>query len=127
MIKSIHPKIEITVHNQFLDDHSLINQNRYFFTYTITIHNHGPNRAQLISRHWIIENSAGEKFEVKGDGVLGEQPIINEGESYTYTSGTEIDTPTGFMSGTYKMRGKEGHLFDSKIPKFELQMPRTLH
>ncbi len=127
MIKSIHPKIEITVHNQFLDDHSLINQNRYFFTYTITIHNHGPNRAQLISRHWIIENSAGEKFEVKGNGVVGEQPIISEGESYTYSSGTEIDTPTGFMSGTYKMRSKEGHIFDSKIPKFELQMPRTLH
>ena len=127
MIKSIHPKIEITVHNQFLDDHSLINQNRYFFTYTITIHNHGPNRAQLISRHWIIENSAGEKFEVKGDGVVGEQPVINSGESFTYTSGTEIDTPTGLMSGTYKMRSKEGHLFDSIIPKFKLQMPRTLH
>jgi len=127
MIKSTHPKIEITVHNQFVEDRSLINHDRYFFAYTITIHNHGPLNIQLISRHWIIENSAGKKFEVKGDGVIGEQPIIKEGESYTYTSGTEIDTPTGCMSGTYKMRSKEGDLFDSKIPKFELQMPRTLH
>tara|TARA_B100000787_G_C16063950_1_gene236818 strand:- start:428 stop:670 length:243 start_codon:yes stop_codon:yes gene_type:complete len=80
-----------------------------------------------MSRHWIIENSAGKIFEVKGDGVVGEQPIINEGESYKYTSGTEIDTPNGFMSGTYKMRSKNGQLFDTKIPKFELRMPRTLH
>jgi|TARA_B110000967_G_C18640225_1_gene438129 ApaG protein len=127
MIKSSHPKIEITVHNQFLEDRSLINHDRYFFAYTITIHNHGTDSIQLISRHWIIENSAGEKFDVKGDGVVGEQPIINEGESYTYTSGTEIDTPTGFMSGTYTMQSKDGRLFDSIIPKFELQMPRTLH
>ena len=127
MIKSSHPKIEITVHNQFLEDRSLINHDRYFFAYTITIHNHGTDSIQLIRRHWIIENSAGEKFDVKGDGVVGEQPIINEGESYTYTSGTEIDTPTGFMSGTYTMQSKDGRLFDSIIPKFELQMPRTLH
>ena len=127
MIKSSHPKIEITVHNQFLEDRSLINHDRYFFAYTITIHNHGTDSIQLISRHWIIENSAGEKFDVKGDGVVGEQPIINEGESYTYTSGTEIDTPTGFMSGTYTMQSKDGRLFDSIIPKFELQIPRALH
>ena len=127
MIKFTQPKIEITVHNQFLEDRSLINQDQYFFSYTITIHNHGSRSIQLISRHWVIENSAGEKFEVKGDGVVGEQPVINSGESFTYTSGTEIDTPTGLMSGTYKMRSKEGHLFDSIIPKFKLQMPRTLH
>ena len=127
MTKARNQDIEITVKTEFLEDRSFINHDRYFFTYTITIHNHGSHSIQLISRHWVIENSAGKKFEVKGDGVVGEQPIINEGDSYTYTSGTEIDTPTGFMSGTYKMRSKEGHYFDSKIPKFELQMPRTLH
>ena len=63
----------------------------------------------------------------RGDGVVGEQPIINESESYSYTSGTEINTPTGFMSGTYKMQSKDGKFFNAKIPKFELQMPRTLH
>ena len=127
MIKIAHPEIEITIHNQFIEDRSLINDDRYFFAYTITIRNHGFDSVQLISRHWIIENSAGKIFEVKGEGVVGEQPIINEGESYTYTSGTEIDTPTGFMSGTYTMQSKDGRLFDSIIPKFELQMPRTLH
>ena len=127
MIKTAHPEIEITVHNQFLEDRSLINNDQYFFEYTITIHNHGSDSIRLISRHWVIENSAGKKFEIKGDGVVVEQPIINGGETYTYTSGTEINTPTGFMSGTYKMQSKEGNLFDSKIPKFELQMPRTLH
>lgn len=127
MIKIAHPEIEITIHNQFIEDRSLINDDRYFFAYTITIRNHGFNSIQLMSRHWIIENSAGKIFEVKGDGVVGEQPIINDGESYKYTSGTEIDTPNGFMSGTYKMRSKNGQLFDTKIPKFELRMPRTLH
>ncbi|MDG2252483.1 MAG: Co2+/Mg2+ efflux protein ApaG [Methylophilaceae bacterium] len=127
MIKARHPEIEITVNTQFLEDRSLINHDRYFFAYTITIHNHGIHSIQLISRHWVIENAAGKIFEVKGDGVIGEQPIINEDESYSYTSGTEIDTPTGFMSGTYKMQSKDGKFFDAKIPKFELQMPRTLH
>jgi ApaG protein len=127
MIKTAHPEIEITVHNQFLEDRSLINNDQYFFEYTITIHNHGSDSIRLISRHWVIENSAGKKFEIKGDGVVGEQPIINESESYSYTSGTEIDTPTGFMSGTYKMQSKDGKFFNAKIPKFELQMPRTLH
>ena len=127
MIKIAHPEIEIIIHNQFIEDRSLINDDRYFFAYTITIRNHGFNSIQLMSRHWIIENSAGKIFEVKGDGVVGEQPIINEDESYSYTSGTEIDTPTGFMSGTYKMQSKDGKLFDAKIPKFELHMPRTLH
>ena len=126
MIKSAHPEIEIIVHNQFLEDRSLINHNRYFFAYTITIHNHGSYSIQLISRHWIIENSAGKKFEVKGDGVVGEQPIINEGESYTYTSGTEIDTPLELCLVHIKCRVRMGP-FRCKIPKFELHMPRTLH
>ena len=127
MINSSVSEIEITVHNQFLADRSFINQDRYFFAYTITIHNHGPHSVQLISRHWIIENSAGETSEVKGEGVIGEQPIINNGESYTYTSATEINTPTGFMYGTYQMLTQNSDQFDSKIPKFKLQMPRTLH
>ena len=127
MTKARNQDIEITVKTEFLEDRSFINHDRYFFTYTITIHNHGSHSIQLMSRHWVIENSAGKIFEVQGDGVVGEQPIINESESYSYTSGTEINTPTGFMSGTYKMQSKDGKFFNAKIPKFELQMPRTLH
>lgn len=127
MTKTRNSDVEITVKTQFLEDRSFINHDRYFFTYTVTIYNHGSNSIQLMSRHWIIENSAGKIFEVKGDGVVGEQPIINVSESYSYTSGTEINTPTGFMSGTYKMQSKDGKFFIAKISKFELQMPRTLH
>lgn len=127
MTKTRNSDVEITVKTQFLEDRSFINHDRYFFTYTVTIYNHGSNSIRLMSRHWIIENSAGKIFEVKGDGVVGEQPIINVSESYSYTSGTEINTPTGFMSGTYKMQSKDGKFFIAKISKFELQMPRTLH
>ncbi len=127
MTPSRESKIEITVHNQFFEERSLISQDRYFFAYTITIYNHGPYNVKLISRHWVVENSAGDVFEVMGEGVVGEQPVINIGESYTYTSGTEINTPTGCMQGTYQMLGPDANLFDAKIPKFLLQMPRTLH
>ena len=120
-------KINISVKTEFIEERSNIQENTYFFSYTVMIENQGLQSVQLTSRHWIIENAHKEKFEVKGEGVVGEQPIIKPGGTFTYSSGTEIDTPIGSMSGSYHMVTEEGIEFDAKIPKFELNMPRTLH
>jgi len=120
-------KINISVKTEFIEERSNIQENTYFFSYTVMIENQGLQSVQLTSRHWIIENAHKEKFEVKGEGVVGEQPIIKPGGTFTYSSGTEIDTPIGSMSGSYHMVTEEGIEFDAKIPEFELNMPRTLH
>jgi ApaG protein len=120
-------QILITVETQFIEENSMVEFNKYFFAYTVTIKNQGGQPAQLISRHWIIENANNEIFEVKGQGVIGEQPIIQPEESFIYTSGTEIDTPVGSMHGTYQMMTEDVKSFNATIPKFELRMPRTLH
>ena len=120
-------KVVISVKTEFIEERSYVKENKYFFSYTVTIKNQGIQSIQLISRHWIINNAHNERFEVKGEGVVGEQPIINPGDIFTYSSGTEIDTPLGNMLGTYHMVTEEGIEFNAKIPKFELNMPRTLH
>ena len=120
-------KVVISVKTEFIEERSYIKENKYFFSYNVTIENQGSQSVQLISRHWIINNAHNESFEVKGEGVVGEQPIIQPGDIFTYSSGTEIDTPLGSMLGTYHMVTEEGIKFDAKIPKFELNMPRTLH
>ena len=120
-------KVLISVKTEFIEERSYVKENKYFFSYTVTIKNQGIQSIQLISRHWIINNAHNERFEVKGEGVVGEQPIINPGDIFTYSSGTEIDTPLGNMLGTYHMVTEEGIEFNAKIPKFELNMPRTLH
>jgi ApaG protein len=127
MVKFQKLQIVITVDTQFIPENSMVEFNKYFFAYTITIRNQGIQSVQLISRHWVIQNAKNETFEVRGQGVIGEQPIINPGDSYSYTSGTEIDTPVGSMYGTYQMITEDARSFDAKIPKFELNMPRTLH
>lgn len=127
MVKFQEPQIVITVDTQFIPENSMVEFNKYFFSYTITIRNQGIQSVQLISRHWVIQNAKDETFEVRGQGVIGEQPIIKPGDSYSYTSGTEIDTPVGSMYGTYQMITEDARSFDAKIPKFELNMPRTLH
>lgn len=127
MVKFQEPQIVITVDTQFIPENSMVEFNKYFFAYTITIRNQGIQSVQLISRHWVIQNAKDETFEVRGQGVIGEQPIIKPGDSYSYTSGTEIDTPVGSMYGTYQMITEDARSFDAKIPKFELNMPRTLH
>jgi len=119
--------IRINVETQFIDEKSSVEHNRYFFSYTVTIRNDGLVPAQLVSRHWIITDANEESFEVKGLGVVGEQPLIQPHESYTYTSGTEINTPVGSMHGTYQMVTEDGISFDAEIPLFILSMPRTLH
>jgi len=119
--------IRISVETHFIEEKSSVEHNRYFFNYTVTINNDGLVPVQLVSRHWIITDANEESFEVKGLGVVGEQPLIQPHESYTYTSGTEINTPVGSMQGSYQMVSEDGTSFDAEIPMFILSMPRTLH
>ncbi len=119
--------ILVNVTPNFIEKNSMIEFNKYVFAYEVEIKNDSLQPIQLISRHWIIENSKFEKFEVKGEGVIGEQPTIPPGEVYSYSSFTEISTPSGFMWGSYQMLTESEISFSVEIPKFELNMPRTLH
>ena len=119
--------ILIKVTPNFIEKNSIVEFNKYVFAYKVEIKNESSQPIQLISRHWIIENSKFEKFEAKGEGVIGEQPTIAPGEVYQYSSFTEISTPSGFMWGSYQMLTESEISFDVEIPKFELNMPRILH
>ena len=102
-------------------------QNRWFFIYTVTISNEGGQTVQLLTRHWIIENADGKVEEVKGDGVVGEQPILATGEAFEYSSGCHLSTPFGSMRGTYQMLVDDGATFDATIAPFTLSEPYTVH
>ncbi|MES2553171.1 MAG: Co2+/Mg2+ efflux protein ApaG [Pseudomonadota bacterium] len=117
----------ITVETAFVADQSDVEQNRYVFTYTIKIENTGNVTAQLISRHWIITDAVDKVQEVKGLGVVGEQPLLKPGEQFSYTSGTMLATPMGTMRGSYHLTAEDGTQFDVEIPPFSLAMPRVLH
>jgi ApaG protein len=119
--------ITVTARPQYLADQSDEAAGRFVFAYTITIRNTGAAPAQLLSRHWIITDSNGKVQEVKGLGVVGEQPLLPPGGSYEYTSGAAIATPVGTMRGTYQMVGDDGTRFDATIPEFTLSIPRVLH
>jgi len=122
-------KYDITVaaRTTFIPDQSDVDSSRYVFAYTITITNTGTLPAQLVSRHWIITDSNSQVQEVRGLGVVGEQPTLRPNESFQYTSGTAIATPVGTMRGTYQMVAEDGMQFDAPIPEFTLSMPRVLH
>lgn len=120
-------QITVTAVTNFVPDQSDEAENRYVFTYTITIANTGQVSAQLISRHWIITDANQSVQEVRGLGVVGEQPTLKPGESFEYTSGTAMATPVGTMRGTYQMVAEDGERFDADIPEFLLSMPRVLH
>ena len=120
-------EITVTVRTVFIPEQSDVTAGRYVFAYTITILNTGSVTAQLISRHWIITDSNNHVQEVKGKGVVGEQPVLRPSEKFEYTSGTAIATPVGTMRGSYQMRGEDGVEFDAPIPEFTLSMPRVLH
>ncbi|HSD40447.1 MAG TPA: Co2+/Mg2+ efflux protein ApaG [Burkholderiales bacterium] len=120
-------EITVTAKTQYLADQSDEAADRYVFAYTITIRNTGAAAAQLVSRHWIITDSNGKVQEVKGLGVVGEQPKLAPGESYEYTSGAAIATPVGTMRGSYQMVAEDGTKFDAPIPEFTLSIPRVLH
>ncbi|HZQ62618.1 MAG TPA: Co2+/Mg2+ efflux protein ApaG [Casimicrobiaceae bacterium] len=119
--------IRIDVRTAYLDDRSEPARNQYVFAYTISITNTGEAPAQLIARHWIITDAEHHVQEVKGLGVVGQQPLIKPGESFEYTSGTTLATPVGTMHGTYHMVGEDGSTFDVPIPQFTLSVPRVLH
>lgn len=120
-------KILVDAAPQFIAAQSAPDQGRYVFAYTITITNAGTVPARLLSRHWLITDSNGKIQEVRGDGVIGEQPYLKPGEFFRYTSGAMIETPVGTMQGHYLMRSDEGDDFNAVIPKFTLSIPRTLH
>ncbi|MCW5581305.1 MAG: Co2+/Mg2+ efflux protein ApaG [Luteimonas sp.] len=119
--------LEIQIATQFLDEESVPEQDRYVFAYTIRIRNLGRLPAQLLARHWIITDGNGRTEEVHGDGVVGEQPRLEPGEQFTYTSGATLPTSVGTMEGRYDMVGDDGTRFDAPIPPFTLAAPRTLH
>jgi ApaG protein len=122
-------KYEFTVvaRSTFLPDQSDEENQRYFFAYTITITNTGAVTAQLVSRHWIITDAENNVQEVRGLGVVGQQPTLKPGESFEYSSGSAISTPVGTMRGSYQVVAEDGTRFDAPIPEFTLSMPRVLH
>jgi len=126
---SASKKYEITVSTRttYVPDQSDADGDRFVFAYTITLTNTGSVAAQLISRHWIITDANEQVQEVRGLGVVGEQPLLKPEESFEYTSGAAIATPVGTMRGSYQMVAEDGIQFDTPIPEFTLSAPRTLH
>jgi ApaG protein len=120
-------QIDIVVETNYIEQQSAPDKDRYVFAYTITIENAGNIPAQLISRHWIITDAAERVQEVRGDGVIGEQPNLAPGESFSYTSAAMIETPVGTMHGSYQMVAKDGTEFDAPIAAFRLSIPNMLH
>ncbi|MEQ1526544.1 MAG: Co2+/Mg2+ efflux protein ApaG [Gallionella sp.] len=119
--------INIQTQVSYLPDQSNEADNRFVFSYTITITNIGVAPAKLISRHWIITDANNNTQEVRGQGVVGEQPLINPSQSFEYTSGTVLATQVGTMRGSYQMQSDDGSQFDAEIPQFVLSVPRVLH
>ena len=120
-------KVEVSVRTEYLENQSLPSEGKYFFSYTVTIKNVGKIPAKLISRHWVITDANERIEEVRGLGVVGEQPRLKTNESFEYTSGTIIYTPVGTMYGTYQMVADNGYEFDAEIPMFSLNKPKVLN
>ena len=127
MTSSSKYRITVQAVSHYLPEQSDEAGQRYVFSYTVTITNTGEDTAQLISRHWVITDANHRVQEVRGMGVVGEQPTLRPGESFQYSSGSALDTPVGTMSGTYQMMGADGSRFDAVIPEFVLSVPRVLH
>lgn len=119
--------VTVKVESFYLEAQSIPELRRYVFAYTVSIQNQGTKPAQLITRHWVITDANGKIEEVRGDGVVGEQPHLNPGEEYRYTSGAMLETPVGTMCGSYQMVSDDGVRFDAEIPAFMLAAPRMLH
>ena len=120
-------RIQVETNAEFVPAQSAPDDERYVFAYHITITNIGSTTAQLLTRHWIITDSNGKVQEVRGQGVIGEQPVLAPGENFSYSSGSVLETPVGTMQGSYQMVAEDGHRFDAEIPTFVLAMPRVLH
>ena len=127
MEESITKGIRVQVESFYLDAHSTPEENRYVFAYQIHLKNLSKLTVQLIRRHWIITDSSGEINEVKGEGVVGDQPVLAPDEEYEYTSGSHLKSPVGTMQGTYQMETKDGDEFEVKIPCFTLAVPGMIN
>jgi ApaG protein len=119
--------IRIIVRPQFLENQSQPDENKFVWAYTITLQNRSDEKVKLLTRHWIITDGLGRTQEVKGDGVVGEQPTLLPGEQFEYTSACPLSTPSGLMQGSYKMINAKGDVFDVAIPAFSLDSPHDRH
>ena len=119
--------IRVTVEPAYLDRQSEPEKNRFVWAYRVTIANEGPETVQLLTRHWQITDGLGQRHEVQGPGVVGEQPVLKPGEAFEYTSGTPLATPSGIMAGSYRMKtmsgAASGETFDAVVPAFSLDSP----
>ncbi|MFZ3153324.1 Co2+/Mg2+ efflux protein ApaG [Pseudomonas sp.] len=119
--------IDVSVVTRYLPEQSQPEQNRFAFAYTVTVSNKGELPAKLLSRHWVITDGDGRVQEVRGAGVIGQQPLIEAGASHTYSSGTVMATRVGIMQGSYQMLASDGKRFDAVIAPFRLAVPGSLH
>jgi ApaG protein len=126
-MEAIEHRIRVEVETSYLEEQSDPNRERYVFSYTITIRNEGRVPAKLLSRRWLITDSNGKVQEVRGEGVVGEQPHLKPGQGFQYSSGAVLETPVGAMEGTYTMTTDDGYEFDAPIAPFRLAMPGLLH
>lgn len=120
-------QVDVSVVTRYLADQSNPEHERFAFAYTITVQNRGTLAARLLSRHWVITDGNGQVEEVRGDGVVGQQPLIEPGQSYTYSSGTVMPTKVGNMQGSYQMQAEDKKHFDAVIAPFRLAVPGALH
>lgn len=127
MRKKTDYSIKVAAQAFYLEEQSDPAQDRYVFAYTVLIQNQGNIAAKLLTRHWIITDANGKVEEVRGEGVVGEQPYLQPGEGFQYTSGAILETSVGSMKGSYQLLADDGRTFDTDIPPFVLSIPRTLH
>ncbi len=125
MYRATTHQIEVTVEPEFLPERSSPDKQQFFWAYTINIVNNGRETVQLKTRYWIITDGSGRSQEVRGEGVIGEQPVLGPGERFEYTSGVPLTTPSGFMTGRYQMVNDRGERFEIEIPLFSLDSPDT--
>ncbi len=123
MYRAVTRQIEVTVEPNFMPDRSSAEKSRYFWSYTIVITNNGNETVQLQTRHWIIIDASGLRQDVKGEGVVGEQPVLGPGERFEYTSGVLLSTASGVMTGRYQMVSETGEHFEIDVPTFSLDSP----
>jgi len=125
MFSETTDSITVTVRPTFVEEQSSPSDDKYVWAYKVRIENRGRDTVQLLNRHWKITDARGKLEEVRGPGVVGEQPVLKPGESFEYTSGCPLRTPTGFMVGTYEMARPDGSRFEVRIPMFSLDSPHT--
>jgi ApaG protein len=123
MYRATTRHIEVTVEPSFMPDRSSAASGYFFWAYTIVIANHGAETVQLLKRHWIITDATGREQNVRGEGVVGKQPVLKPGEQFEYTSGVPLTTPSGFMTGRYQMTNASGESFEIDVPTFSLDCP----